>query len=164
MAYRHVRWVFHFPTGPDGPSLRRPGDTWMAASYGANRWMVPAPLLDSDFAFLNESAVSRPGRTPIFGDSVYQSFRVQESDEPTRDLYYGKTPPPSPSGISAFMLARHGGRSTARSSLPVEPGQSLDPYVNHLVFFDGHVERVRLEDLWTLHWHRNWEPPATRPP
>ena len=28
---------------------------------------------------------------------------------------------------------------------------------------DGHVEMVRLENLWQYYWHLNWLPPATRP-
>ena len=56
-----------------------------------------------------------------------------------------------------MTIARHGGHATARSSLPVTPGQSLGPYVNHVAFFDGHVEKVRLDELRNLHWHRNWE-------
>jgi hypothetical protein len=31
-------------------------------------------------------------------------------------------------------------------------------------FADGHVEVVRLENLWQLYWHKGYEPPATRPP
>ena len=29
---------------------------------------------------------------------------------------------------------------------------------------DGHAELVKLEDLWTLYWHLDWQPPAPRPP
>jgi hypothetical protein len=31
-------------------------------------------------------------------------------------------------------------------------------------FADGHVEAVKLQNLWTLYWHKGWVPPATRPP
>ena len=29
--------------------------------------------------------------------------------------------------------------------------------------FDGHVELVKLDDLWQLYWHRGYQPPAQRP-
>jgi hypothetical protein len=29
---------------------------------------------------------------------------------------------------------------------------------------DGHAELVKLENLWTYHWHRDYVPPAVRPP
>jgi hypothetical protein len=31
------------------------------------------------------------------------------------------------------------------------------------VFKDGHVEMVKLEDLWSLIWHKSFQPPARRP-
>jgi hypothetical protein len=30
-------------------------------------------------------------------------------------------------------------------------------------FFDGHVELVPLERLWSLYWHKDYQPPAKRP-
>jgi hypothetical protein len=63
-----------------------------------------------------------------------------------------------------FTIARHGRWGPARNSYPVAPGESLDPWVNHLSFYDGHVERVRLENLWQLDWHKDWTPPIIRPP
>ena len=30
-------------------------------------------------------------------------------------------------------------------------------------FYDGHVEQVKLERLWQLSWHKDYEPPAKRP-
>jgi hypothetical protein len=63
-----------------------------------------------------------------------------------------------------LTIARHGGRGTAHGSLPVAPGQPLGPYVNQITFFDGHVERIKLDHLWNLHWHNQWQPPAVRPP
>ena len=32
-----------------------------------------------------------------------------------------------------------------------------------VVFNDSHVEEVELPNLWTLHWHKEWETPATLP-
>jgi hypothetical protein len=28
---------------------------------------------------------------------------------------------------------------------------------------DGHVQKVKLDDLWQLTWHLNYVPPAKRP-
>jgi hypothetical protein len=30
-------------------------------------------------------------------------------------------------------------------------------------FADGHVHMTKLEELWTLNWHRGWKAPAPRP-
>ncbi|MBI2929168.1 MAG: hypothetical protein HYY24_26185 [Verrucomicrobia bacterium] len=32
-----------------------------------------------------------------------------------------------------------------------------------MVFVDGHVETVKLENLWQIYWHQQYRPPATRP-
>ena len=43
---------------------------------------------------------------------------------------------------------------------------SDDPYLPGAInaaFFDGHVELVKLDDLWQLYWHKNYQPPAKRP-
>jgi prepilin-type N-terminal cleavage/methylation domain-containing protein len=164
MPYLRQRWSVLAVVGRFQPS-----DDWGVASYGVNEWAILPPwshLVHSSNYFRLDSLITHPSRTPIFGDSMGQGARVLESDTPARDLYYGHPDTPSEAigALSMFIIARHGGRATARSSLPVEPGQSLNPYVNHLVFYDGHVEKVPLENLWNLRWHRNWEPPATRPP
>jgi prepilin-type N-terminal cleavage/methylation domain-containing protein len=166
MPYRRQLWeVSDYSSW--GVPHNRPVERWMIASYGVNEWAVLPPwsniVYPSNY-FRLESLITHPSRTPVFGDSVGQGVRPLVSDAPARDLYYGRTEAASDSAMSMFTIARHGGRSTARSSLPVEPGRSLNPYVNHLVFFDGHVEKAPLENLWNLHWHRNWEPPVTRPP
>jgi prepilin-type processing-associated H-X9-DG protein len=28
---------------------------------------------------------------------------------------------------------------------------------------DGHVELMKLDDLWKCYWHLDWEPPVIRP-
>jgi prepilin-type processing-associated H-X9-DG protein len=31
-------------------------------------------------------------------------------------------------------------------------------------FVDGHVEQVKLQELWNYPWHLNWVVPPMRPP
>ena len=42
------------------------------------------------------------------------------------------------------------------------PKNTLPGAIN-LVFADDHAELVKLEKLWTLDWHRDWQTPAKRP-
>jgi prepilin-type N-terminal cleavage/methylation domain-containing protein len=162
---RRLSMVGH--AGPYDAPVYFPRGEWMVSSYAINEWLVHYTGWELPFRnsrnFQGESAITHPAQTPVFGDSVYAEVEPLEDAGAVRDLYYGSSQD-SLRSMASMMIARHGGRRAARSSLPVEPGQLLDPYVNHLVFFDGHVEKVSVEDLWKLHWHQNWEPPATRPP
>jgi prepilin-type processing-associated H-X9-DG protein len=56
---------------------------------------------------------------------------------------------------------RHGNRPLR---IPEQwPVNQTLPGAVHVGFFDGHVGRVPLEQLWQLHWHRNYVAPTQRP-
>ncbi len=86
-----------------------------------------------------------------------------ESDLPRADLVFGLDWP-SLAGwysMSQVALPRHGSRPNPvpRNWLQNQP---LPGAVN-VVFFDGHVGLVKLDDLWQLTWHVDWKAPAKRP-
>ena len=64
-------------------------------------------------------------------------------------------------GMSMMTIPRHGSRP---SRVPTDqpPGARLPGSIN-VSFYDGHVAQVRLETLWQLEWHRDWQAPAKRP-
>jgi prepilin-type processing-associated H-X9-DG protein len=63
--------------------------------------------------------------------------------------------------MSAFAIPRHGSRP---NPVPTNhPPTSRLPGAVNMSFWDGHVEKVQLERLWQLTWHRNYQPPAKRP-
>jgi prepilin-type N-terminal cleavage/methylation domain-containing protein/prepilin-type processing-associated H-X9-DG protein len=135
-------------------------------SYGFNEWVTRGAATKSGegfpLVFRHESAIVRPSATPLFADCLGPANLPMPHHRPGRDLYtlYDL----SPVSMPQYTIARHGGRGTAHSSLPVAPGQPLGPYVNNIVFFDGHVQPIKLDHLWNLYWHAKWVPPATRPP
>jgi len=63
--------------------------------------------------------------------------------------------------MSNFTISRHGSRPR---SIPTKfnPADKLPGAIN-LSFYDGHVEQVKLERLWSLYWHKDYVPPAKRP-
>jgi prepilin-type processing-associated H-X9-DG protein len=63
--------------------------------------------------------------------------------------------------MQRFTIARHGS-TQGRKSIMVPSGSPL-PGAIHMVFTDGHVEQIKLEQLWSLAWHRGYKEPATRP-
>jgi len=60
------------------------------------------------------------------------------------------------------MIPRHGSVPSAGALADVDPGGNL-PGAIDAMFYDGHVEQVKLENLWNLHWNMNWVVPAKRP-
>jgi prepilin-type N-terminal cleavage/methylation domain-containing protein/prepilin-type processing-associated H-X9-DG protein len=138
---------------------------FLSASYAFNSWLDRGRMdKDKDkylLKFRNEAGILKPSETPVFGDSLSWDSYVMTNDPAPRDLYRRTVPFP-PMGI--FTMARHGGPGTAHNSMPVAPGQSLGPYLNNIAFYDGHVQATKLDNLWSLYWHAQWEPPPTRPP
>jgi prepilin-type processing-associated H-X9-DG protein len=82
------------------------------------------------------------------------------TDHPARDLYADSDAPNG--GLSRVAVPRH---SAAMGNAPRNfDGKSRLPGASDVAFADGHVEIVKLEDLWMkVYWHRNWVPPAKRP-
>jgi prepilin-type processing-associated H-X9-DG protein len=63
--------------------------------------------------------------------------------------------------MAIMNIPRHG-RWPAGQVTHWPASQALPGKVN-TGFLDGHAEAVRLDDLWQLHWHRGYVPPAQRP-
>jgi riboflavin synthase alpha subunit len=104
--------------------------------------------------------VQKPTQTPIFMDSVWINLDPLETDQPARNLYTGDG---SKEGMQRVTIARHGAGSASSAPRSVSAGQKL-PGTIVMGFVDGHAESFKLEQLWTLYWHANWQPPAIRPP
>jgi prepilin-type processing-associated H-X9-DG protein len=43
------------------------------------------------------------------------------------------------------------------------PADKPLPGAVNVSFFDGHGELMKLDRLWQLYWHKDWQPPAKRP-
>jgi prepilin-type N-terminal cleavage/methylation domain-containing protein len=132
-----------------------------ASSYGYNDWLTGVPGTTDGRFFVGDTTVVRSTLTPMFMDSTWINLWVQETDTPARNLYdpMGSS---SAVGMPRICIARHGGRSANAAPRVVPPGT---PLLGRIVmsFADGHTETVILENLWTLYWHAQWQPPASRP-
>ncbi len=147
-----------------------------ASSYTVNWWLVLGAVTRKHpgtqavyggsspaSAFMSESQIAKPASTPVLADGVAQLASPAASDSPPSDLFLG-VPRHQNSGLSGMMcivaVPRHGRRpQTVPRNWPAS--QPLPGAVN-AVMFDGHVELVKLEDLWQLYWHRNYKPPVKR--
>ena len=117
-------------------------------TYGINGWCYDE----------KETAFAQPSRAPYFADSNWVDQWPSEAETPARNLYTGG----DNNSMERLCIARHGGRGPAGAPRNVPPGAKLPGRI-HMGFADGHVERVMLENLWTLYWHKGWVIPPTRP-
>jgi prepilin-type processing-associated H-X9-DG protein len=64
-------------------------------------------------------------------------------------------------GMDRFLIARH---NPHRPNVPPSNANLTQPLPGgiNMVFFDGHVQGVSLDVLWSFYWHPNWTSP-TRP-
>lgn len=135
-------------------------NTGFESSYGMNGWMY-APsgegVQDPLKQYSGESQYENPVKTPIFADSAWADSWPLATDSPARDVGAGG----NTTMMSRFTIARHG--STSGNKSMVVPAGAPLPGAIHLVFTDGHVGLIKLDQLWSLAWHRNYKEPATRP-
>ena len=131
-----------------------------AGSYAMNKWLSPAGGMPNMLAHPNmliakDTTVQQPVLTPMFMDSVWLNLDPMENDGPPRDLY---APGDSNEGMPRVCIVRHGGRPP--SATTHNTGAPL-PGTIDVGFVDGHAENVKLERLWLLYWHLNWQLPTS---
>ena len=150
--------------------VRAPGGKIIATgSYSANAWLysktIPGTTANPDFMFSQHGAVQQPTVTPLYGDGIWVNAGPLETDPPSSDLYNGAGPFGSGNmavGMERLTILRHGGGNPASAPRNFDTRQRL-PGVLNLGMVDGHCESVKLENLWQLYWHKDWQPPAARP-
>lgn len=114
--------------------------------------------------FLNEDQVRYPTQTPVLADSVTWLVLPFATDWPAPNLIFGSGGGvwvPLGGIMSDVAIPRHGSRP---SPVPTDwPTSSPLPGAVNVAFFDGHGELVKLDALWQLRWHADYQPPARRP-
>lgn len=139
-------------------------------SYAFNLWLTtimrntPIDETDDPQHFFRNVPV-RPSETPVFADAVVAYARPMFSDLPSTNLYIGSVPDPTRAiylGMPCFTIARHGSRPASAAPRSVDISKPL-PGMIDLAAFDGHVEKVRLENLWNYYWTADWVVPNPRP-
>ncbi len=130
--------------------------------------ITPYPKLPTQklsYMFPKPSSVQKPSQTPLFFDEIYLDTFPLETDSAAPDLYFGEVPSGTAGGgrgMACCTILRHGG-PTASSSVKYTAGKALPGAIN-MGFDDGHVELVKLKNLWTYYWHLNWNPAQAKGP
>jgi prepilin-type processing-associated H-X9-DG protein len=83
-------------------------------------------------------------------------YGPQATDLPAANLQTGNL-----AGMGVFTIPRHGSHPNGVSTS--HPPAEVLPGAINVSFYDGHVEQVKLEGLWQLYWHRDYQLPAKRP-
>lgn len=143
-----------------------------AGSYALNNWLggwwwsdvSPYGSKCDNYVFGNSSEIESPSQTPLLADGVtFWCVWPLATDSPAANLTTGMSNPSTGfcSGLNLLNIPRHG-RGCGRVSTNHPPDVPLPGGIN-VAFWDGRVERIRLDKLWSLNWHRNYAPPAKRP-
>jgi prepilin-type N-terminal cleavage/methylation domain-containing protein len=107
-----------------------------------------------------------PLQTPLFCDSVASAGSATVYSVPPSNLYAPEDAVAWPTvylhEIYFATIARHGRRPASAAPRQVDISKPL-PGMIDMALFDGHVEKVPLENLWTYYWNDNWAVPNPRP-
>jgi prepilin-type N-terminal cleavage/methylation domain-containing protein len=138
-----------------------------SGSYAVNTWLFQTQTLlstgvSAENFFKTEAGILHTSRTPEFVDAVWPDIAPLTNDWPAADLFNGVGSLPVLGTIGRCTIARHGGRS-AQLAPRSWPATQRMPGAVDVSFADAHVELVKLENLWQLTWHKNYEPLPKRP-
>ncbi|EEF57788.1 type II secretion system protein [Pedosphaera parvula] len=135
-------------------------------SYGYNGWLYSDlakyyPKAEGN-VFTKTDGIEDTTRTPVFMDANWVDLSPKETDAPWIDLYNGAPFGTSDNGMGRCTIARHSVSSPSSAPHALTTGQKL-PGAIMIGFADGHSRLTKLEELWTLNWHHDWQTPAIRP-
>ena len=135
-----VRWTFD-------------GRTMFSGSYGYNGWLYSDGKVDGDYAvaqqfiFVRPSMIQKPTATPVFFDENWVDLWATETDLPCTDLYQGRSLYDRTSELGRCTIARHGSFAPTAAPRHADLNQPL-PGAIDMGMSDGHVELMKLENLW----------------
>jgi prepilin-type processing-associated H-X9-DG protein len=159
-GWSYSNWEQDGGTGPLFPVNFRAG------SYAVNYYLMRpardkryiAPGQNGPNDLISENQLPRPMATPVTADGLFVWVTPLATDPAPSNLNQGMM---TTSTMWIVAIPRHGNRpSSPPTSWPAS--QPLPGAVN-VSMFDGHVERVKLDNLWQLYWHKDYQAPAKRP-
>jgi len=128
-----------------------------SGSYGYNGYLYAnCPLGNPAYYFRRESTIAQPVLTPVFFDAVWADVWMERTLPPTPNLNLltgaGDSNDPPGNGPNRLLIARHPTKAGLAQFRKPIPG-----FIN-MSFADGHAASIRLNDLKTYYWHKNYVP------
>ena len=177
VQYQAINKVRTCPTAPDrsAADLKKDPSAWgttvrawivagtttnYQGSYALNGYFyTDDPYSDAAKRFRSETDIKFPSQTPFFADAIWVDAWPLETDIPAVNLFTGDQF--AGGGLSRIAIPRH----SAPPSAAVKNFNAKNklPGAVNVTFADNHCETVKLERLWNLYWHKQWQPPAKRP-
>jgi prepilin-type N-terminal cleavage/methylation domain-containing protein/prepilin-type processing-associated H-X9-DG protein len=113
--------------------------------------------------------IPRPSLAPMLADGMTYETWPSPADLPSTDLYAGDAPlrngvidNTTYPDMKVMNIARHGSLAPSAAPRNVDISGRLPGFID-IAFYDGHVERSPLENLWNYYWSPNWQVPKPRP-
>jgi prepilin-type N-terminal cleavage/methylation domain-containing protein/prepilin-type processing-associated H-X9-DG protein len=134
-----------------------------AGSYAFN-WYLIEPARSRRYntptpnTLVTENQITHPMLTPVAADGVFAWTSPKATDPPPSNLNVNMM---GDSMMWIVSIPRHGKRPITPPTKWPET-QPLPGAVN-VSMFDGHVELVKLDQLWQLYWHKDYKAPDKRP-
>ena len=94
--------------------------------------------------FFRLPIVQKISNIPVFADAIWMEAFPSPKEPAPIDMEAGFFDPQGSNEMARLVTKRH--RTTTNVS-----------------FYDGHVENMSLQKLWTLDWNREWHPPYPLP-
>jgi prepilin-type N-terminal cleavage/methylation domain-containing protein/prepilin-type processing-associated H-X9-DG protein len=147
----------------DATWVWRDKTNYITGSYGFNGWLYDQATFGAEdypqYMMSKQAMIQKPSQTPVFCDAIWVDLWPLETDVPADDLYDGYEPD---TGMPRCTIARHATAAPGSAPRVFDPSQTMPGAIN-IGMADGHVELVKLEQLWQCYWHLNWAPPSPRP-
>lgn len=142
---------------------------YRCGSYAMNEWLTRSTNQSSAAyysGYTSEANINYPALTPVCADSVTNQVMPTASDWPAQNLILGslntgQAPANGLGGMNALCLPRHGSRPA--SAPPYWAMYAPLPGSINVIFFDGHAQTVKLDQLWQFYWSPTYVPPIRRP-
>jgi len=148
---------------PDGdPFAGTVQSAWASSSHFFGSYAVNGYLLEVGFEriwgggewiagarFESPRDIVQPSLTPVLGDGLTSIGAPNETE--IQSLYHPLNGELISLGIAPYVNPRHGNRS---NTIPTSWREGAPPAgAINIVFYDGHVELIKLTRLWQLCWH-----------